>query len=192
MRCVGMDTNTGTARKSALGRWLSEPAFTRRGHGSFSDSHLPTADRKLLEGIVLPFYASAPDVERILVIGAAEQKLRLVTGKQVDHVMPELDALPVDGSYDLVIVIGVLGSELSDPTDCDRLLAACYLCLRPGGHLLVGWNDLPDSLQVDALPVLDCFAPYVFPPLHAARQLADTFTRHTFQFFRKPTSALDG
>jgi len=32
----------------------------------------------------------------------------------------------------------------------------------------------------------------VFPPLHAARHLTDTFTRHTLQFFRKPTSALDG
>lgn len=188
-----MHTNTGTARKSAFRRWWREPVFTRRGHGAFADAHLPTADEKLLDGVILPFYTVAPDVERILVIGApSSQKPKIVTAKRVDYMTPEVEALPVDASYDLAIVIGMLGSGLTDPSECDRLLAACYLSLRPGGHLLLDWNDLPDSLHVDMLPVLDCFAPYVFPPLHAARQLTDTFTRHTFQFFRKPAESLDG
>jgi hypothetical protein len=188
-----MDTNTAPARKSALRKWLSEPAFPRRRHGFRTDTPLPTADRKVLEGVILPFYTSAPDIERILVVSSAHRNAapRLLTAKRVDYI-DATHSLSIDGSYDLVMTLGVLGTAWKEPEDCDRLLAACYLGLRPGGHLMLDWYDEADAVQVDALPVLECFVPYIFPPLHAVRQLTDTFTRHTFQFFRKPAAPLDG
>ena len=188
-----MDTNTGTARTSTLRRWLREPAFARRSHSSIADSRLPSADRKVLEGIILPFYIAATDVERMLVMRPLHSGStpRLATAKQVDY-RDSASILPADENYDFILADNVFGPESSEPAACNDVLGMCYQWLRPGGHLVIGWNDLPDSVQVDALPALDYFLPYIFPPLHASRQLTDTFSRHTFQFFRKPAQPLDG
>jgi hypothetical protein len=188
-----MDTNTGSARTSTLRRWLREPAFARRAHSSTADGALPSADRKLLEGIILPFYIAAPDVERILIMDAAHRGTtpRLATAKHVDY-RDSAGNVSADENYDFILADNVFAPESSDPAECNDLLVTCFQWLRPGGHFVIGWNDLPDSLQVDALPALDYFLPYIFPPLHASRQLTDTFTRHTFQFFRKPAQLLDG
>jgi hypothetical protein len=186
-----MDTNAQFPPQTLL-RWLKPTAFHRRAIGEMRSGVLPTADRKVLEGVILPFYMSLPDVQTILNIGSPQmtEALRRLTARHIDDLDLESDTSPAANSYDLVLIDGVLGSELNSVAGCERILEACYCWLRPGGHLVIGWNDVPEAIQVDRLPALDCFTPYTLPALHSARQVTDTFTRHTFQFFRKPAPLL--
>jgi SAM-dependent methyltransferase len=190
MRYQSMDTNVGAARPVLLKRWWQQPPNRRRTRATGEVSSLPTADRKLLQGVILPFYLSSPDVQTALCIGPAQvsEAMRRITAKGVDRLGTDVSELPVEEVYDLIVVDQVFGSDVDEG---EELLTACYHWLRPNGHLLLGWADVADVVPVDSLQTLNCFVPFVFPPLHTARQITDTFTRYTFQFFRKPTS-LDG
>ena len=143
-------------------------------------------DRFVLEQRILPFYAGRADVQRVLFAGTAwytAHYRQLFAGHEywtIDpvpsrreygsdhHIVDTLARLPAhvaEGHFDLIVVNGVIGYGLNDPMDVEASVAAVHRCLRTGGHLLLGWDD------VDARRVL---APEQIVALAAFSRLADT------------------
>ena len=93
-------------------------------------------------------------------------------------------------TFDLIICNGVYGWGLDRLPDCEAAISQCNLCLVDGGHLLLGWNDLPrwDPAPLAKVSGLARFSEYTFPPLGTWQYLTDTAYRHTYNFYRKRVS----
>jgi len=169
-------------------------------------------DRRVLEQTIFAHYAADPRIETVLFVGCEsytadyerkhfpaheywtvdpDESHRRFAGKR--HVVARLEDLGqhfTSGSLDLIICNGVYGWGLNRLPDCEAALSQCHLCLVAGGHLLIGWNDVPkwDPAPLAAIENLRRFSEYVFPPLGTARYLTDTTYRHTYNFYRKTAS----
>ncbi|HEX5419263.1 MAG TPA: class I SAM-dependent methyltransferase, partial [Gammaproteobacteria bacterium] len=106
----------------------------------------------------------------------------------VTAAIQDLDAHFPPGYFDLVLMNGVYGHGLMEYEECERAFGTCYELLRPGGHFMFGWNDVPEhrGAPLDAIEHLARFAPSVCPPLAAHVYATDTASRHIFQFYRRP------
>jgi hypothetical protein len=99
-----------------------------------------------------------------------------------------LDRLLAPAALDVIVCNGVLGWGLDEPAAVNAAFAACHATLRPGGLLLVGWNDTRRR-QGGALmqvPALGRFAPLTCPPLDAAMVQTGSVNRHAFSLFMRP------
>jgi SAM-dependent methyltransferase len=173
------------------------------------DSPLKTDDRRLLEGVIIPFFRDAHEFQRILFVGCdfyTTHYERLFGGKEYwtldkdpgrakygapRHVVAPLSEVDRHfTSLDVILVNGVLGWGLDDAREAEESFAASVRALRPGGILLLGWNDTPERLplRLEASPSLLGLEPYVLPPLGVSRRATATPNRHTFSFFRKPAA----
>jgi SAM-dependent methyltransferase len=72
-------------------------------------------------------------------------------GAQNHHVgdIADPSVFPQPEAFDLIFMGGVIGWGLNDPADADRALANCRRLLRPGGLLMLWWNDTPGHDQVN-------------------------------------------
>lgn len=168
-----------------------------------------TADRAVLENVVFPFYQLSTAHRRILFVGCdwyTAGYARRMSFKSfatidpdpararfgaVNHAIAPMSRLGdahAPGSLDLVVCNGVIGWGLDDPAEAERSFAAAWTALRPGGHLVVGWNDVARHMpfDIDGIAALRRFTPVTFPPLGAMRHTVDHDMRHTFAFFAKP------
>jgi len=77
--------------------------------------------------------------------------------------------------------------EASTKTAADAAFAQAHLALRPGGQMLLGWNDVPRRapFPLETIPSLAKFKKYDFPLFGTWRHLTDTVYRHTFDFYCK-------
>jgi SAM-dependent methyltransferase len=201
-----------------VGRWRTAPRRlgdlllgTLRNRFGL-DSPLNTDDRRLLEGTLIPYFAGEAEFQRVLFVGCdfyTAHYERLFPGREYwtldkdparakygakRHLVSRLDeagAHFAPGSLDLVLVNGVLGWGLDRADEAEASFAACHACLRPGGVLLLGWNDTPERLPLspDESASLARFEPFVAPPLGVSRFLTRNPNRHTFSFYRKGSSA---
>jgi hypothetical protein len=169
---------------------------------------LPTEDRRILEQVILPAYAQRIDVQRVLFVGCAaytQPYEQLFAGREywtIDpiasrrrygsarHIIDRLENLGRHAQreyFDLIVCNGVLGWGLNAPDAADAAFVACHTCLRAGGELVLGWNDISPRNQVlpDALPALWRFEPLTFAPLQTARLRVDVAHRHVFDFYAK-------
>jgi hypothetical protein len=172
------------------------------------DFYMRTEDRRIMETIILPYFAKRTDLRRVLFVGCAWYTRgydRVFRGK--DYWTIEVDATRakygskkhvVDsvanlrrhfgrGEFDLIICNGVFGFGLNERADVERTFRACFECLREGGVLVHGWNDIPERVP---FPLSECeslalFDRYVFPPLATAEYLTAIFNRHTYSFYVK-------
>ena len=166
-------------------------------------------DRKVLEQIIFPTYASDPAIRTVLFVGCDFYTEHYGREHFADHTFwtlePDLSrkrfGAPLHvtgrveqlgqyfspGLFDLIVCNGVYGWGLDRADDCEQAFAHCHACLAVGGHLLLGWNDMPrlDPVPLRAVRNLELFIPYEFPPLGTAKFLTKTFYRHTYWFFRK-------
>jgi hypothetical protein len=94
------------------------------------------------------------------------------------------------GELDLVLCNGVVGWGFNSRSQVEQALGGCFESLRPGGVLMIGWNDLPHARPIpfDELTSLACFEPYVFPPLNTHELRTRSVARHVFTFYQKPTA----
>ena len=178
------------------------------GAGFGLDSRLDTEDRRLLEGTIIPFLVARPDIRTILFVGCdwySRHYTRLFPGCELwtiekdplkriyggrRHVIGPLHTLErhfARDTFDLVVCNGVVGWGLDDPDEVESSFEACRRCLRPGGVLVLGWNDVPERTP---FPLEECralarFVPYRLEPLGVSRLLTATVNRHTFNFYRK-------
>lgn len=111
-------------------------------------------------------------------------------GAESHHLGPMkvIGAINQPGSIDVVFCNGVIGWGLNDRDEAEASFAAVYDILRPGGHLVVGWNDLPQyaPFELISLTSIARFERFEFPPLGASQHRVDHEMKHVFEFFAKP------
>ena len=87
----------------------------------------------------------------------------------------------------MIFCNGVYGWGLNTLAQGEAAFAACHTCLREGGHLLFGWNDVAQRtpFSLDDVQSRKQFKRFEFPALKSSRYLTDTRQRHVFDFYRK-------
>ncbi|MCK0769995.1 class I SAM-dependent methyltransferase [Chromohalobacter canadensis] len=166
-------------------------------------------DRQLLEKVILPALAREVGVGHVLLVGCAWYTrdypdlfpTSRVTTLDVDpakspfgaerHIVADMIALAAHlppESLDAVVCNGVLGWGLDSPDDIETAFASAVACLRPGGHLLLGWNDIPpyNAVPPDAVAALDEVYPRAIPGLDQHSLIALERNQHCYQAFQKP------
>jgi hypothetical protein len=163
----------------------------------------------MLEKTILPYYAASNPPSRVLFVGVARYTREYASGLP-RGMFATIDPKPevaryggnphiVDivqhvgrhfprGSFDLVLVNGVVGFGLNDVDSVNDALDACHAVLRPGGDLILGINE-ERRTHVDLKDVraLAKFVPFRFGPIDSDRvTVATPFAErtHTFVFFR--------
>ena len=171
--------------------------------GSF---YYDSEDRTLLENRVLPFYQLSDEHQSILFIGVnwptqgyvrmlshkslvtldiLPSMARYGSGRHIVASAADIDQYFEPHSLDLVVMNGVFGWGLDSAADVERTVAGFHRCLRPGGHLLVGWNDLKGhrAWVPEAVGSMRMFKPLVFPTLGVSEIRIDNVWRHVYQFY---------
>jgi SAM-dependent methyltransferase len=170
---------------------------------------LLTTDRLVLQHQVFPYYQSSASIRDVLFVGCDADtaryerdyfsKVRFVTIEpnpdnrcfgaihHVESTLEELGRHFSTESFDLIVCNGVFGWGLDDFEKCEMAIEQCHACLRPNGHLVLGWNDVPrrTPFPLETLTSLAKFRKFDFPPLGSWRFLTDTVYRHTFDFYLK-------
>jgi SAM-dependent methyltransferase len=167
-----------------------------------------TADRRVLESVVLPYFAERDEYARVLFVGCAwytRHYADIFHGREYwtldfdparakygssRHVVGSLENVSAHirpGSLDLIICNGVFGWGLSEQSKIEQAFDGCHTILREGGIFVLGWNDIAPRrpCMPEACISLRRFAPFVFPPVNAARHLTRTANRHTYDFYVK-------
>lgn len=195
--------------------WRQRLAYTARKLADSvpGRSRIRSADRRLLEETVLPGYAADPGLRTLLFVGCdwytqdyaelfAPERARFRT-VDIDpakarfgapgHVvapMQEIDRHVAPGSVDVIIANGVYGFGIDDRAALGAAFAAAFAVLRPGGTLVLGWNDVAALAPFDPAAVAGeaGFARSTVNPLGAWRTPTDTPLRHTFDAYERQTS----
>ena len=167
-----------------------------------------SADRQYLEHEVLPALARRADVRCVLFVGCARytrhyeaifpsaeywtidpDPRRRRWGAKF-HIVDRLERLGFhwpEARFDLIVCNGVLGWGLNARDDAEAAFAACHAALRPGGQLILGWNDIRphNAVRPDSIESL---ARFERAPASSGRPLQVRIGvphRHVFEFYRK-------
>jgi SAM-dependent methyltransferase len=168
-------------------------------------------DRKVLEGPIFGALRARDDVRRILFVGVdwytrryprrfADRELWTIEpipgrarhgarGRHVVGSVVELDRHFDAASFDAIVLNGVLGYGLDAPGEQARTFDQLARALRPGGLLIVGWNDVDGHRPARPVPEMAAGAgldPTPLPPLAEPRHSTSGDARHTFDFYRRP------
>lgn len=186
-------------------------ARTRRIDGHF---RLRTPDRIFLEETIIPWFRDHGHTRAVLDIGCDwytraypallraapyhtidldPEKARFARGREADHQVGsllQLDQHYPPGAYDLVLCNGVLGWGVNDRASIALAARQLARVLRPGGWLVLGWNDR-DGYRPETLAPFDTapFQPFALPPLGDHTHLTPTRSRHTFRILQKQSEA---
>ena len=167
-----------------------------------------TEDRRVLEKLILPYFANDKNFYRILFVSVAKYTWhykRIFSEKEYWTIEPRLsnaiycakrhiigyldhiDRYFAENSLDLIICNGVIGYGLNDPKDIESSFMKCYFCLRRAGVLVVGWNNRKDwpFRPLEKYNSIQRFHPLIFPPLGKSTYSTSTENCHTFSFYIK-------
>lgn len=167
-------------------------------------------DRRLLEQVILADLRDDPGIRRLLFVGCdwyTTPYQRMFAAKEywtldidpekrryggAHHLVDELKNLrkhASDGYFDAIVCNGVfMKTAIEQAEEAEPSFAACFECLREGGHFVLGWNDV-DELRPyppSQSATLARFERAAFPALGVSEYATDTSYRHTYTFFRKP------
>lgn len=174
-------------------------------------TRIRSADRALLEEELLPAYAADARLEKLLFVGCDwytrdypalfdpdRSRFRSIDfdAKKAVHGTPdhivaplqEIDRHVAAQSADVVVCNGVYGFGIHDRVELARAFAAAHAVLRPGGALLLGWNNVRHLGPFDPVEAA-LAAGFVRDPARSGRWRVetDTPTRHTFDFYIRPS-----
>jgi hypothetical protein len=172
-----------------------------------------TEDRRVLEQIIFLHYCDNPLIKTVLFVGCDSYtahyerqyfaghnywtidpdagRRRFGAKQHVTARLQELDRYFSAGFFDLIIFNGVYGWGLNTSEDCAIAAARCYFCLSDAGHLVFGWNDVPESDPAPSARV-SCFYRFStcsLPAFGDWQYLTDTRNRHTYNFYQKTPCA---
>jgi SAM-dependent methyltransferase len=173
------------------------------------DLYMRTDDRRVLEQVILPYFAERNEYMTVLFVGCdwyTRGYYRLFQGKNywtIDinprrkrygaklHIVDSLSNIDShfhEGELDLIICNGVFGFGLNEKDEVEKAIRGCYTCLRRGGFFVLGWNDTPERrpFSLGTSTSLRQFNRRVFPPLSSDHLLTTSPNRHTYDFFTKP------
>ena len=166
-------------------------------------------DRRLIEEVILPAFAARSDLQRVLWVGCdyysahyrryfrdrefwtLEPLARNRVYGARRHVVDTLEHLPrhfAPASVDLILCNGIIGWGLNRREDAEIAFGHCFGTLRPGGELMVGWNNRDPwrPYRPDDLASLACFRHLTFEPLGTWRCAMPGEFQHVFDFYQKP------
>lgn len=166
------------------------------------------ADRRLLEGVILPWLLAQASWQRVLFVGCAwytqryhplfqhkdywtlEADPRAARYGAPRHITGRLEQLPAfmaPESLDVIVCNGVVGWGLDAPEAVEAAVVACHATLRRGGLLLLGWNATArrKGAVLAQATALQRFAPLPCPPLGASVVRTGSINRHVYGFFEK-------
>jgi SAM-dependent methyltransferase len=170
---------------------------------------LDTEDRRILEESVFPHYCNNPEFRSVLFVGCAvftshyqktffadkefwtiEPEAAQAKFGSTRHVIAPLEELSehfAPGYFDVIFCNGVYGWGLDSMAQGEAAFAQCHSCLRDGGHLVFGWNDVParTPFSLDDIQSRNAFKHVEFPALKSWRYFTDTRHRHVFDFYKK-------
>jgi SAM-dependent methyltransferase len=168
-----------------------------------------TPDRLVLETTILPHFQLCPSTQHIIFVGCDwytagysrlfahktfqtidfdPQRATFGARRHIVGAMQELPAHVSLASQDLVICNGVVGFGLNDATAADAAFAAVFDVLRPGGSLLLGFNDKPPHNPFDLSQVasLARFGPVDLPALGVHEFRVPHELCHVYRLYLKP------
>lgn len=166
-----------------------------------------TPDRQVLEGTIIPFFLQR-GVERVLFVGTDwftkhyeqlfarcsyytlevdPRRRKFGAAQHVTDSLEHLDRHFPSGYFDLILCNGVYGWGLDAPSACEQAFRCCYQCLREGGVLVLGWNDMPEHRPVplQSIQSLARFARLEDSPFGTWRYRIQTPSRHIYDFYTK-------
>jgi len=168
---------------------------------------LGTEDRRLLEGDILPWFASSGRPRRILFVGCdwytkhyernfsgrdywtlerVASRRRHGAAQHVTDSVTNVRAHFPARHFDLILLNGVLGWGLDRPDEARRALAALTEVLARRGVMMVGWNATTERRVLDPAeslaPPLETWS---FPPWGTWRRPVPGPLEHTFDFYVK-------
>jgi SAM-dependent methyltransferase len=194
-----------------LVRMLTDFSFTSRviRFGLGLPVPLETEDRWVLEQVIFQYFMHLPDLHRILFVGcdwytkhyermffrnrdywtidASPKARRFGARRHLVAPLEELDRNFAAEYFDVIFCNGVYGFGLDAAPALERAIEMCWSRLRPLGHFVFGWNDIPARTPVplDAIAALRRFSRFEMPNLNTWRYLTDTPYRHTYDFYIK-------
>lgn len=171
--------------------------------------YLDTPDRLVLENLIFPFYQISREHHDILFVGCDwytagyARRFRLKRyatldpspsqaryGAQSHLVAPmcQLGAQHAANSLDVIVCNGIVGWGINDPRDAEASFTAAFDALRPGGHLIIGWNDVEKRrpFRLQDIAALNKFERLAFPPLGTDQHRVEHDMKHVFDFYVKP------
>ncbi len=163
-------------------------------------------DRYLLEDVIFPALRREPNMVRILFAGCADytasyaDRFRDRTFLTIDidprkarfgaprHIVGDLAEVAdhfSPGTLDAVICNGVIGWGLDDPKRIDRAANQVFECLRAGGILIVGWNDMEPwrPVPLEGLAGFQRFTPFALAPFPCPVYHTLSPLRHVFNCY---------
>lgn len=174
-------------------------------NGSF---FYPSEDRSILECLIIPYYQLSKEHQRIVFVGndwytqgyarMFQRKWLMTLDPNPDRALygaannavdfaSNLERYVEPGSIDAIFLNGIIGWGLNELAAAEATFAAFDRCMRPGAHLLIGWNDLPEHkpFALGDIKTLKPFKPRVFEPLGVDEYMVPNEWRHTYSFFAK-------
>jgi SAM-dependent methyltransferase len=171
---------------------------------------LDTTDRYILEQTIFGFYRHRAEFNRVLFVGCGEFTAHYQRSFFADKEYWTVEAHPAlakygstrhvvariedaskqsfaAGYFDVIFCNGLYGWGMDTAAQGEAVFSACHASLRDGGHLIVGWNDLPqlNLFDLGGLESRRAFKPLYFAPLASTRYLTKTKYRHVFDFHQK-------
>ena len=171
--------------------------------------HHRTHDRYLLEEVIFPALRSRQDIQSVLFIGCEKYtaayparfadrdfatmdidpgKTKYGASRHVVDSFANLGAHFAPGSLDAVICNGVIGWGLDRLDEIDSAMRQSFVCLRPGGILILGWNDIEPwrPVPLEQVDGLRSFFPWTLAPFPSPTYPTLGEMRHVFSFFMRP------
>lgn len=167
--------------------------------------------------VLLRRFAERADIKRVLFVGvkAYNRELPAIFAPRVfatidptpevaafggaPHwvdVLENLEAHTGPSSFDLVVMNGVIGFGLNEPTNVERALRQVHRALSPGGTLLLGINEeIATHVDLARVEAMKHFVARDLPGFGAPRLVLPTPFRektHTFACFERSPGDADG
>ena len=175
----------------------------------YKETFADIPDRKVLHDVILPGLAAKSSVKSLLDIGCEWYNLhhQRVFSKQeyttIDieddrksfgarqHVtgsVLELDKYFETDKFDLLIANGIIGHGVTKKTDVVEMAKQIAHVIKPGGYVLIGWNDRGNGLpEISPDQVIQeaGFIPSELPGLSTSKYLAYEESQHWFELYQK-------
>jgi SAM-dependent methyltransferase len=172
------------------------------------DLYRHSPDRKLLQKTLLPYFSGAATYPHVLFVGCDwythgyqrwfvrqdywtldfdPDKQRYGAKQHITDSLTNLSRHFAPGSLDVIFCNGVFGYGLNQRVDTDQAFHACHHSLRPGGILILGWNDVPEHCPFDPMAALhhQGFKNCILPALSSSRWRAPMRSRHVYDVLMK-------
>jgi hypothetical protein len=174
--------------------------------------HLPvrlkSVDRNLLDNKILPWFARQDYIQKVLFVGCEyytvhypgifsntefwtiepdRVKSKYGSKNHIVGFLQDLCQFVPANSFDLIIFNGVYGWGLNTREDIEGSFDACFSCLKTGGFLIFGWNNIEERIPVPlkSIKALELFQPFIIPGIGGPRIETNSHNKHVFDFYRK-------